>query len=325
MNSGGGTGGEAVGKGDIWSAGKDATIIRWDERSRTVGQKIKAHNNGKALPLLSLAVSDNLLVGGSELVSSEAWLMYWDIRNPSKSIYAHSSTHSDDITFIKFLPSTSSFLPPSTGTPSPLLLSGSTDGLIALTNPKEEDEEEAFWGAEGGLEGSVAMGGGGAYLVDPSRKNSKGKGREGNVLGGGPGRKDLHVWARSDQNSLANFTLSRPPPNPSSSDESASSSPNDIEFASPSVFPTDIFKPLTHSLSSNRPVRSIRDEAPGEAAQQGLGRKSVEVDYIIDCVDTLGVNGRSGMAVVGAGSNTCVVPKPPWPLVRLAISIVDES
>jgi len=50
------------------------------------------------------------------------------------SINKHSSTHSDDITTISSHPTVS----------SPLILSGSSDGLLTISNPAETDEGEAM-------------------------------------------------------------------------------------------------------------------------------------------------------------------------------------
>jgi hypothetical protein len=65
-------------------------------------------------------------------------------------VYTHSSTHSDDITHLSLLPSSSTFLPRSSERPLPdqLLLSASTDGLVALSDLKESDEDEAVQSAE---------------------------------------------------------------------------------------------------------------------------------------------------------------------------------
>ncbi len=98
----GGASGEA---GGVWSASKDATVIRWDERTRTPGQRIRggwerslrrgaALINAdcwpcpcvafarKPLPLMALAYSqrDNLLAAGTELVGSDAYIVYWYAR-----------------------------------------------------------------------------------------------------------------------------------------------------------------------------------------------------------------------------------------------------
>lgn len=162
---------------------------------------------GKPHPILSLALHEpsNLLVLGTELTSSSSHLIFYDTRSPSQPLYTHSTTHSDDITSLTFLPPTTTYAPPlpsssdsSNPTPSPLLLSGSTDGLLALTNPKEADEEEAFYGAES-LDGSVAKAG--WYRTDAVRdmEDKKGKRR----------RKGLKVWGRSDMDSLGSWEMGR--------------------------------------------------------------------------------------------------------------------
>jgi hypothetical protein len=221
-------------EGNIWSAGVDANVVRWDERSRRPGQTIKgecssglhtrlserssrssgslpvaANIRGRGLPLLSLAVNEpsNLLVTGTELVSSESHLIFYDTRSPSNPLYTHSTTHSDDITSLTFLPPSPSYAPalPATSssenpTPGLLLLSGSTDGLVALTNPKEADEEEAFYGAEG-LDGSVAKAGWYRAAVDEPDKKKKRK--------NGGKRQGLKVWGRSDMDSVGTWEMGR--------------------------------------------------------------------------------------------------------------------
>ena len=82
-------------QGSVWSSAKDSSIIRWDERSRTPGTTIRgelktsttrgcsltdaAANIRKPLPVTALAVSerDYLVIGGTELVSAEAHILFW--------------------------------------------------------------------------------------------------------------------------------------------------------------------------------------------------------------------------------------------------------
>ena len=67
-----------------------------------------------------------------------------DPRHPAAPLRKHTSTHSDDITSVHFSRSS-----PSSSTAADderschLLLSGSTDGLICVSNAKEQDEDEA--------------------------------------------------------------------------------------------------------------------------------------------------------------------------------------
>lgn len=202
--------------GELWSAAVDGSIIRWDERSRQKATVIKGlsitwstrrgfspslnvHKINatvtlafirKPLPVTALTTSahDSLVIGGTELVSSEAHILFWDPRNSSAPLYTHSSTHSDDITHLSLLRSSSTFLPashnPEIKTPSTLLLSASTDGLIALSDMKEGDEEEAL----------VAEENWGQSIADAGGYMHKGK---------------MGVWARSDMDEMCLWGVGR--------------------------------------------------------------------------------------------------------------------
>lgn len=135
----------------------------------------------KPLPVTALAVAENLVIGGTEAVSSEAHILFWDSRNASTPAYRHSSTHSDEITHLSVLPPTSTFASSCTRKlPSTLLLSGSVDGCVALSDLYEADEDEAVQ-AEENWNASIA--GAGAYACE-----------------GG-----IRVWARSDMDTMAGW------------------------------------------------------------------------------------------------------------------------
>lgn len=69
----------------------------------------------------------------------EAYIHFWDLRNPDKPLHRpHASTHSDDITVLKFRPTGLA----NAGAEN-VLLSGSTDGLVCTSNADEDDEDEA--------------------------------------------------------------------------------------------------------------------------------------------------------------------------------------
>ncbi|KAJ9099843.1 hypothetical protein QFC21_003845 [Naganishia friedmannii] len=276
--------------GSVWSAGKDARVVRWDERSRTAGQTIKAAIRGP-VPLMSMAIHEreNLVVAGTELTSYEAHILYWDIRNSSTPLYTHSSTHSDDITHLQFLPTSTSFLPPllptatsTNPTPPILLLSASTDGLVALSNPKESDEEEAFYGAEA-LDGSVAKAG--WYWADIGR----GKAR----------RRGIKVWARSDMDSVGTWSLGR-------------GEEGDAQLQDPVLHPTDTFKPLSlftqpQQISPKKSTRRSRILAsqPVTAAEEMHAKQAglVACDYVLDVCPSLGVNRKTGEGMIALGNN----------------------
>jgi WD repeat-containing protein 89 len=86
-------------------------------------------------PLLTFDCSANnhLVAAGGEYQNEEAPILFWDIRFPERLLRTHTSTHSDDITNLAFVPVLE----------SEILLSGSTDGLLSSSNPFEDDEDEA--------------------------------------------------------------------------------------------------------------------------------------------------------------------------------------
>jgi WD repeat-containing protein 89 len=83
--------------------------------------------------LLSFDISSNgyLVAAGTESNADGAEILYWDVRKPLLTTHSHTSTHSDDITVMQFNPSTNA------------LLSASSDGLLSLSDPLEQDEDEA--------------------------------------------------------------------------------------------------------------------------------------------------------------------------------------
>ncbi|KAI6128398.1 WD40-repeat-containing domain protein [Pisolithus croceorrhizus] len=136
----------------LLSSGRDGCVKAWDERSGMVSiQSMFAY-----LPLMAAgrrpllccdASSDGFLVAaGTALQNEDAFILYWDPRNPAAPLRSHGSTHSDDITAVHF------------GEAPNLLFSASSDGLISLSNAHELDEDEAVtyvgnWGC------SISQGG----------------------------------------------------------------------------------------------------------------------------------------------------------------------
>lgn len=109
-----------------------------------------------------------------------------DTRQSKEPMYIHSSTHSDDITHLSLLPPSQSFMPSSSTHPVPprLLLSASTDGLVALSDMRESDEDESVQ-AEENLGQSIASAG--SYRW-------KGK---------------MKIWARSDMDGMAVWDIGK--------------------------------------------------------------------------------------------------------------------
>jgi len=109
-----------------------------------------------------------------------------DTRSTKEPVYTHSSTHSDDITHLSLLPSTSTYLPRSANRslPDQLLLSASTDGLVALSDLKESDEDEAVQSAENF----------GQSIAQAGYYEHKGK---------------MRVWGRSDMDAVGIWSIGK--------------------------------------------------------------------------------------------------------------------
>ncbi|KAJ7283411.1 WD40-repeat-containing domain protein [Mycena rebaudengoi] len=122
----------ASGNPTLVSSGLDGSIKVWDER--TTSHAIKMTNLGQARGILCCDVSpDGLTVaGGTQLQGEDAYIVYWDPRQPAAPLRTHGSTHSDDVTVVEFCPSDRN-----------VLLSASTDGLISTSTVDEADEDEA--------------------------------------------------------------------------------------------------------------------------------------------------------------------------------------
>ncbi|KAH9180037.1 WD40 repeat-like protein, partial [Lactarius sanguifluus] len=119
----------------IISSGMTGVVRVWDDR--TGAASIEMPFEGKQRTLLSCDVSsDGLTVAaGTELQEDDALILYWDPRHPSAPLRKHTSTHADDITTVNFSRSSERS--------RKLLLSGSTDGLVSISNAEESDDDEA--------------------------------------------------------------------------------------------------------------------------------------------------------------------------------------
>ncbi|KAK4144361.1 WD40-repeat-containing domain protein [Dichotomopilus funicola] len=117
----------------VCTAGENGTVSLWDLRQAT--SSAPAMQIGGNLPgLLSLACSNetNTVAAGTELANHQASIIIWDLRTPSNPRAQYNEGHSDDITTLTYSPTHPSHL-----------LSGSTDGLLNLTDTLVPDEDDA--------------------------------------------------------------------------------------------------------------------------------------------------------------------------------------
>ncbi|CAO3667700.1 unnamed protein product [Umbelopsis ramanniana] len=114
----------------LFSASMDGSIARWDLRTPASPVQIfQAH-----MPLCSFDINSNeaMIAAGTELVVSEAKLMFFDTRQ-TKQMAEFVESHNDDITHIQCHP-----------TIPTQLISASTDGLVCNYSVEQFDEDEAI-------------------------------------------------------------------------------------------------------------------------------------------------------------------------------------
>ncbi|KAJ6191206.1 hypothetical protein N7519_001227 [Penicillium mononematosum] len=116
------------------TGGRDGKVKVWDVRAGN-GSPVVEMETAKNSPVLSVACNPetNTIVAGTELVSSQAVVAFWDIRSPQEFRLQYVESHNDDITELQYHP-----------TRSNILLSGSTDGLVNIYDTTVTDEDEAL-------------------------------------------------------------------------------------------------------------------------------------------------------------------------------------
>ncbi|PVG03536.1 WD40 repeat-like protein [Serendipita vermifera] len=120
----------------FWSCGIDGLVKYFDTRlDGKESMILKASPNQQEIFLsLDISANANMVAAGTERRNEEAIIVYWDPRNPSQPVHTHTSTHSEDVTCLAFKP---------TLTDSNLILSGSSDGLVCISDSHQSDEDEA--------------------------------------------------------------------------------------------------------------------------------------------------------------------------------------
>ncbi|PGH06210.1 hypothetical protein AJ79_06598 [Helicocarpus griseus UAMH5409] len=118
----------------IATSGRDGTVKLWDVRNKRKDAVMTVAAD-KSAPITALTCSPEpcTIVAGTELVSSQASVIFWDIRSPAQPRLQYVESHNDDITELQFHP-----------TRHNVLLSGSTDGLVNIYDTTISDEDDAL-------------------------------------------------------------------------------------------------------------------------------------------------------------------------------------
>ncbi|KAK8064792.1 WD domain-containing protein [Apiospora phragmitis] len=116
----------------VCTAGEDGSVSLWDLRKDPRETEVARLTDNQA-PVLSLACSSTgfSVVAGTELKSSQASILIWDVRSTPTPRHQYKEVHSDDITELNFHPTNHN-----------ILLSGSTDGLVNIYDTQITDEDE---------------------------------------------------------------------------------------------------------------------------------------------------------------------------------------
>ncbi|KAL1952785.1 hypothetical protein VTO42DRAFT_4262 [Malbranchea cinnamomea] len=123
----------AGGSPAVATSGRDGTVKIWDLRA-SGNDPVSTFftENYPPLTALSFNAQTNTVVAGTELVSYQASVAFWDIRSPGPPRLQYVDSHNDDVTELQFHP-----------TRPAILLSGSTDGLVNIYDTTVTDEDDA--------------------------------------------------------------------------------------------------------------------------------------------------------------------------------------
>ncbi|KAL2863727.1 WD repeat protein [Aspergillus lucknowensis] len=123
-----------AGKQLVATGGRDGKMKLWDLRNGKNSAVVAVETANRA-PVLSIAncFETNTLVAGTELLSHQAIVAFWDVRSPNQPLLQYVESHNDDVTELQYHP-----------TRRNILLSGSTDGLVNIYDTAITDEDEAL-------------------------------------------------------------------------------------------------------------------------------------------------------------------------------------
>ncbi|KAL4880151.1 WD40-repeat-containing domain protein [Aspergillus karnatakaensis] len=117
----------------VITGGRDGRLKLWDLRNGKDSAVVAVETSNQA-PVLSIAgcSETNNIVAGTELLSHQAIVAFWDVRSADRSLQ-YVESHNDDVTELQYHPTRHNFF-----------LSGSTDGLVNIYDTTVTDEDEAL-------------------------------------------------------------------------------------------------------------------------------------------------------------------------------------
>ncbi|KAK8751266.1 hypothetical protein OTU49_013824 [Cherax quadricarinatus] len=120
----------------LWTSSTDGLVKMWDIRSNKCEKEFigKTKNSSVLKPVtcFDMSYNERILCAGTELVESEAFLLFWDIRS-DKVLGSYWECHTDDITQVKFNPSQED-----------TMATAATDGLINVFDISQKTEGDAL-------------------------------------------------------------------------------------------------------------------------------------------------------------------------------------
>ncbi|XP_072943026.1 WD repeat-containing protein 89 [Epargyreus clarus] len=118
----------------LYSSSQDGLLKLWDTRtSGTCAQEFKDDGEiPKSYECMDVSQNGRVLCAGTQLVEDDAYLVFWDQRNPTP-LGGYWNCHTDDITQVKFHKQKTE-----------ILATGSLDGLLNVFNVLEPTEDDAL-------------------------------------------------------------------------------------------------------------------------------------------------------------------------------------
>lgn len=138
------------------SAGKSGIIGYWDARQPKPTISLNGPSNAPYLSLASSTTDTNIIAAGTELQGTDARIDLWDIRKPDLPVLSYLETHSDDITSLDFHPTIPN-----------VLLSAASDALIAISDTRQQNEDDSVIGVINAGASVARAGWGGSSKVYP--------------------------------------------------------------------------------------------------------------------------------------------------------------